>query len=362
MLNVFLDNKDYFRYPMKTYPKMIYISRMYHREYEHVFNYYRNRGSRVPTENIISKLVYIVSPSVDLDIATYFKHVDSRAKFVAKQFGISSTINIGYINDSIFYKNSQELLLYTEHDIDIFNFYKVWKEKTPIRTLYTDDTDLDFKLLNGTVERHTNDIAVFEIDVIEMCLMYKFWALERRRLDKSDHPSYFVYNIILPSMMKQHFDITLFNRFMNNFYNNYMLDERYRHPFMLSDYTRWIDSVQSELIRDVSNQPYPLKAIINRIPSVFNYNMLETLFINAPYYNRQDEWVLWMSRLKYITFFLDLLGKRGMGRNREYYNDLAIFVRYLENGNTNIYNRIKGDNVEQVRTFIQKIKEVCGRR
>lgn len=362
MLNVFLDNRFYFRYPKKEYTRFDYIQRMYKREYNRVHNYYRERGSRVPTQNLLSRLVFMVAPDIDNNIVEYFRLTDSRAKYIAKLFGISSTVNVGKIMENIFYLESQELLLYTEHDYDLFNMQSNWWSYSPIRVIYTDDTDLDFRMLNGTIDKQSDIVSVYEVDVILMCLMYKYWAIERRLKDKSIHPSYFIYNIILPNMMKQHFDLCIFNRFMNLYYDRAMLDDRYKHPFMVSDYTSGVDNVLKNIIKDTANQTMAIEAIINRIPTVFSVNMLEVLYIDAPYYNRQNEWVLWMARLQYIIFFLDLLGEKGKNRNRQYYNDLAIQIRYIENGATNIYNRVKGANAEKIREYIQKIKQVCGRR
>ena len=362
MINVFLDNRDYFRYPMKQYPRIEYIRTMYKREINKVIEYYTNRSSRVQTEHVLSKLVYIISPDINNSIVDYFRLVDSRAKYVAKQFGITSNINVGHLNNDIFYKDSKELLLYSETDIDIFSFGENWKRFKPVRVIYTTDTDIDFKLLNGTVEKPDLEISVYEIDVIALVMMYRFWALERQAREQSIHPSYFIYNYVLPSMLKQLTDITIFNRFMNLYYGNYMIDNPYKHPFMLSDYTSGIDSVLKSVIQDTKNSRYDIRSIINRIPTIFNYNMLETLFINQPYTNRNSEWVIWVARLKYINFLLDLLDKNGMARNRTLYNDLSIYIRYIDNGSANILNRVDGYNREQIRSYIKKIKEICGKR
>lgn len=362
MLDIFLNNRNYFRYPMKEYPRIEYIRKMYHRERNKVVHYYRNRGSRVNTEHVLSKLVYILSPDVNHSIVDYFRMVDARAKYTSKQFGLSSTINVGKVNEDIFYKNSKELLLYTEYDIDLFTFQDEWYKKQPVRILYTTDVEFDFKLLNGTVEKGDDEISVYEVDVRTLCLMYKYWAMKRRTLDKSDHPSYFIYNLILPNMLDQLTDIALFNRFMHIYYGDKFIEKPYKHPFMISDYTRHVDAILSNIVKDVKDSRYDIRAIINRVPTLFNYNMLEALYINQPYATRQCEWVIWVARLKYICFFLDLLGKNGMARNRELYNDLAIYVRYIDNGSANILNRVDGYNGERIRQYIQKIKDICGKR
>ena len=361
MIDIFVTKGSNHRFPTKKYGNIDYIQRMYNREIDRVVEYYSNRNSRVRTEHVLSKLIFIVSPDYNLPITEYFRLVDSRAKYVSKQFDISSTINKGELVD-VFYNGAPELLLYTEYSHNIFSFKDNWKNYNPVRIINTEDTNLDYRVFNKELNYYGTDFPVFEIDVITMCLMYKYWALERNLLEKSTHPSYFVYNIIFPNMIRQHMNMINFNRMIGTFYNELATSEGIKHPFMLSGYTKHIDAINNMYLRDVHNKPLKIRELISKIPTIDGSNMFFNLFINCPYYNRQNEWVLWISRFRYIIFFLELLGERGRNNNKDVMNELYINIRYIENGSTNIFNQIPNIFQDRVRTHIEKIKEICGRR
>ena len=255
MIDIFVTKGSNHRFPTKKYGNIDYIQRMYNREIDRVVEYY------------------------NLPITEYFRLVDSRAKYVSKQFDISSTINKGELVD-VFYNGAPELLLYTEYSHNIFSFKDNWKNYNPVRIITTEDTNLDYRVFNKELNYYGTDFPVFEIDVITMCLMYKYWALERNLLEKSTHPSYFVYNIIFPNMIRQHMNMINFNRMIGTFYNELVTSEGVKHPFMLSGYTKHIDAINNMYLRDVHNKP--LKN--NSIPGVFIF--VATLFtINSPIYS-----------------------------------------------------------------------------
>ena len=203
---------------------------------------------------------------------------------------------------------------------------------------------------------------VTELDVNLMMLMYYKWCKIRLQQDRSTNPGAFIYKIIYPNMMKTHIDIAIWNRFMWKFYKYDMPNFELDHPFHVINFTRHIDDILGLVIKDLDKGNYYLEQLIETVPTVVNNNMLNALYINRPIYNRQSEWAIWIARLKYINFLIDILGERGVHRNRDLLYNLPSRIKALENRSTEFESKLPNIMLTDYKGEIESIKQKIGRR
>ena len=363
MFSFFLRKNHNIATPLKKYSKFDWIRRRYEFEINKITDYYTHRTRAVNNTNLFSRMIFLLQPNLDLDIATYFRYVDQNSEYLARQFKMVSNISKGSVYKNLFYKdNSYAIVNYVENDINIFTIGDSWRELVPLRMIYTNSTSVDFYQMDKTrIPEHQN-LTVCELDVNMMLLQYRYWAKERLRDDFSTNPNVYVYQMLYPRFVNSGIDIALFNRLMALYYNYSIEENDIRHPFHVLDYTNGIDSIYKEVLSHMDKGNMMLEQMLRMIPTLYYDNMLDALYINRPIYTRQSEWSIWVSRLKYFNFLIDLMGPRGISRNRMYLYNLPTLIRQLENRSTDLTMVLSNDLLSMVYTEIEKIKTKIGRR
>lgn len=365
MLSLFLRNPKSFdiQYATPEYSRFDLIKRRYLEELSKIKDYYRNRDRAVNNRHILARLVNTLAPSIDLDDVEYFKNVSINAPYIAKQFNIVSNIHNGTILESTFYaNNSKELFLYVNNIRDPFSFKNNWLDAESVRIIYTENTDLDFHIPFGNKDFREPTLTVFEIDIVAMLMQYKYWCISRLKNGMSTNPNVFVATIVIPNTLNNMLDLTIFNRYLTLYKYGVCKAFAIKHPFNVLDFSSNVDRILLDIIKHTSDKSMPVEQILNIIPTIVNDNMLEALKINSSFFTRQSYWVLWVSRINYISTLLDLLGKKGIARNRLYANILPVEIRLLQNRNTDLYAKLPEGILDNFNTDLDKIKKIVGTR
>lgn len=325
-------------YPMKEYSKMDYVRRRYLSELERIKTYYRfQRVRSVENQHFLCRLINMVIPSIDLDDYEYLAELDANVDFIARQFKIVSNISHGDVIRNMFYKsNSTELLLSVRNDLDMFTFPKIWREFASIRPIYTEELSIDFAIPFGDKDLKYESLSVYEIDIVAMALQYKYWAKEQNQINRGIAVGTFVAMVVLPNMLDNMLDLTIFNRLIALSYNIPLPPLKYDHPFHVLDMEDDIDAILIDILKTIEGKGYFLKQLVDTIPSIANPTMSKALFINKNIFTRQSQWALWVSRIHYINVLLRLLGKEGIAKNRSDMYALPVEVKQLERRGTDI--------------------------
>lgn len=348
-------------FPVKKYSGFNFIKEHYLQELSKVKHYYRNRERATSNTNLISKLVSLLIQNIDLDDYTYAALVKAESRFIAKQLKITNNVSHGDYHENIFYKeNSIEILLEVTSDSLLYNLKNTWEEIVPVRCIYTENTDLDFYQMDGSKSLNKLMLSVYEIDTVMLMLQYKYWAKFRMESGQSINPNAFVINYVLPNIISNMLDLTLFNRYLALANNKIIPKFKIGHPFVVSDYSDKIDNIFKVVVSDTDDENIYLEQLIMTIPSIVNSNMLYALALHHVYYTRQSEWVLWSSRFFYIYELLIALGERGISKNREELYELPAKIRQLENRSTEI--KLPGILMQDLDNKVMEIKRKLGRR
>ena len=363
MIRYFTSKRNGLALPIKKYTRFDYLRNRYQLELEKIKAYYRERDTAINNNHILSKIIDLLDASISLDINKYYEIVDTQGPYVCRQLGLVSNINNGEIFENIFYKqNSYEIINYVTNDIITYELETDWKNRECLKVTYTDETDLDFHLLNGSKSKYKESLTVFELDVPMMLLMYRSWSKARLRENKSTDSNVFISTIVIPNALNNMLDLVLFNRFMCITNNINIPLFRIKHPIPVFDYSYGIDKIYKEVVKDVYNNNIYLDQMMSTIPCMFNSNMKDTLFINRPYPNRQSEWVIWLARIKHISFILNVLGYRGIAKNKDVFNSLPYLLKELKNRSTNIYSKLNGILLNNFIKEVEEIEKYVGTR
>lgn len=364
MFSYFLNNNiDPTDYVIKKYTRFEYFQRRYRHELDRVVSYYKLRERAVNNRHILSRLVNMIAPNINLDDVTYLKIVTATAKYVSKQFGITSTINYGVAHESIFYGyNSTELLIYKESSIDIEYVSHNYDSVVSVKPIYLEDTDLDYYVPMGTKDLRKPSLAVFELDIVMMLMQYKYWALDRTYSDLGTNPNVFIATVVIPNMVYQTFDLALWNRFVAIHRTERIPQFAIKHPFPLLNFDTKVDDIYRDIDKFVSDDIIPLGGLLDTIPAAYSETMNNVLEIDIKYYTAQSEWVIWLSRIFVINDLIDILGEKGRIRNVLLINELPVKMRLLDNRSTRLEGMLPEVIYERYVNTINGIKLKVGKR
>lgn len=334
---------------IKKYPSMDYLRRRLDIEYRKVIDYYSHTDMVTYNTNILSQLVYQLQGDLyrynDIE---YFTKLENIKDYTARALGFNTTGNIAKpISNTLFRDNSKEIYVslpttYKYVNIDMDNIYNY----NPIKVLYTGYDELDFYICNGKKSYYAKEgFNIIGIDITLLMLMYSKWLKDRVLNNESGNTNQFIYTIILPRINNTMLDFAIFNRLMKLYYKEPMIPNKYTHPMFVLDLSLAIDKILLEYIKDVSNSVRTLDDYIKQIPTIHLKDMANLLYFNINMYNRQESWLMWMSRISIIRFILDLMGEKGRNRNTNYIEKLQHYIRELENNMTSV-TRIKDPGIK----------------
>lgn len=357
-------NIDNTNYPVKEYPRMDYIKRRYITILNYVLNYYHSNDKSVLNNHLFSKIISMLYDNYKTDPMELYRRLNNSRDYISRQFGLVSNASFGKIHNNILYKNnSKEIFISTDTFIDPYDFPTNWMDFTPVRIVFGEELNIDFYPFDGTKEKQFKSLSVFEVDIVILVMMYNYWSLERIQKDMSTNINIFVKTIVLPKIIPSCLDLTIWNRYMNIFYNNISnTGYTYRHPFPIIDMTNDVDNILRNIINDTNNKTMLYNNILAYVPGIISKNAQSTLHINLDYWTKQSEWSVWLSRIKYIEFLIDIGGSKGKDRNRLDINKLPEYIRLLENGSTPINTMLDDDLKRDFYNSIEKINNLLGKR
>lgn len=344
MIDFFVNKPSNIEFPIKKVPKWDYIRRMYRFSIDNLVSYYNSRSIVIKNNHILSKIIGLAYPFKNLGLADdikFLKYIDVNSKYVAKHFRLVNNITNGEIFHNIFYKeNSVEIICQTDFNYDFKDVMENYLNYSPIRVVYTEETALDFHMLDGKKSKKEPSLTVVELDITLMLLMYRAWCKRRLKFGMSINENLFIGSIVIPNAIRPMVDNIIFNRFIKIAKNEHIPDFELKHPMFVYDLSRGVDEALKSLAPHLVDNSILLEHFINTIPTIYNTDMFETLKLNRSMYNRQSLWSIWMARVKYIDTLIDLLGTNGMKRNTVTLFSLPYDIRELKNRNTSFYSKL----------------------
>lgn len=363
MINLFYNNTSGIAHKLETYPKFRYIRDKMSINISNVLSYYHNRTRAVNNGHIISRLIDLTVPSIDLDIVDYLYHVKVQAPFVCKTLQITSNINYGKTHESIFFgRNSKELLMYVENDIDIYTIKDTWQTLSAINPIYIDDPIVDYRVPNGTKDYAVDTLSVFEIDPVLLLLQYKYWALSKQLENSSTNVNVFVATVVLPNMIPKLVDLGLYRRFEYYMEDISIPQTIIKHPILVYDYTPLYDEIIKYVANKYKHRTIFIERILQEIPAVTNINMLEVLKVNTRFHTTQSLWVDVLSRIFTVKRLVVFIGNGGIVTNSYLLRRIPIKLRQLENQLTRLESLLPESIYNKYMATVTVLKNKLGKR
>lgn len=329
-------------------------------EISKIRDYYRYRDGKVSNNNMLVRLITTCMINYNRDIFEYVHMLDNDLLHYTKTFNIVSQVSKGSVLENvIFHKNSLELFIYEEADINLITIDDLWRDLRPIKILKYDDTDTSLRIPNNKISFSTPTLSIFKIDIKKLLIQYRYWALERLYKDFSTDPAAFLYEMVFPTLIYDILDFSILNRIRKINEHLIMEPNINKHPFLIFDLNDSIDRYIKNMLKYIKHENKTFTNIMKNIHLICSENMYELVFDNY-LINSNNRYVYFLSKIPHIILLLEISNRETLKRNKDFINNLKIFIKKIERDRSmdNIDNElVKAEYEINMSILKQKLKE-----
>lgn len=273
--------------------------------------YYRSGAYAVGSDHELIKLLFGLTISTDTELDRYHKVVDNKALTVAQQLGFTTTMSKGRIFNNVFFAGaSREVIIVTDEPFDPVEVTENWKDARPIQILRHGFDNIDCFPLTGKVI--SNGLSVFAINLPMLAVQYrayrqwqKTYATEETGRNSIYH---FCYAYPINNMIYDAMDHAVFNRMVRMRAGQETTDNRFQHPFHVTNFTARSDRIQSLILASLDGMSRDLINIALTIPLVGKQTAEELFRLPDIAESRQLNWAIYLARIDMLMFFLSFPG------------------------------------------------------
>lgn len=343
-------------------PKFKHVKSVLTRQTQDVIDYYRFHNRNIPSNHLLIRLIYSLNVSLERDLLSYVGAVQDKTGKLAKTYKLIHPTNQNVETwDGTFYnKNTAEYIIASEEDFNVTVAWDKWRSIVPVKVHSHPFNDMSIGIPNGEYPEHLRKgPAVISINIAMLALQFRAWVHHvRNKKDYSLSIESFIYNYVIPNMIKRHTEICLINRTIATYHGEPLSGFTKVHPFHVSDYSDKVDEIL------VKRDSY-----LDRRKTSFNqiYLVFDTLYFStwakvlrlpdiAP--TRHTRWIFLLSYLPYIHFYLTVILKQDSRLDRQLAFSIQRHISYMNNAQSLPVNldQYTGILLEQVIQLLNNIK------
>jgi len=334
MLYLDIFDKEYVENTPKTgihIPTEInYLRRLYIFNNNNIVNYYRKRNFAVKNNHILSRLLEHIPLLLNYDNYRYLEYISNKLVYLAKHFKLTSELEKGIVHRGYFFGNGGEEIIIASHELfDINYVVNNWKDAKSVRVITTDRDDTKLLLPLGKNDGCKNILSVILINVPMLALQYREFMKEQQinseiLLTKNN----FIIKYVLPNMMSDVIDHIFLNRVIEAFYGEKSYEPNYHHRFKIFEPYTQLSKYSINTNKTLKSKKIDFINILRNIQLIFNEDASKLLVLPDIGYTRQIRWALLVSRLKYMSFLVDVNKDKKL--NNHYLNDWKRLIKRLE--------------------------------
>lgn len=248
-------------------------------------------------------------------------YLKNNVEYLANVIGCTSNRNKGkYFKDGdvtfiVLLDNNSNVLEKENYDI--------------VEVLYTDYTTIDFSY--GSKE----EFMVIKLNPIELVLDYLDWEKEKIKDDLPYSYNIYVATKILPKLWDTKLNYVIFNRFMNLYYEISMDKFKNKLPIQIINVENVLDNDLKKLIKFTTNTNRLHISTFMNSYKYLNFKLKDMLSFKDYVFTNNSYWIVWLTRINYIRFFLDLSEETESNvTNNDVIKKLFIYIRRYINRDT----------------------------
>lgn len=322
-----------------------------------VLRHIRNNRYSVGNDHLLVKILGTMRPNVDMDVFDYHRAISNRAEMAAKSNGLVSSLwrNPSNKNGVFYGRDSEEIYLHVNEDIDLLSLESDWRSLRPVRVLRHPRTDTSLSMLDGRRWSGENGLCVISIDPVALAMQY-YYFIQQEGLVEDTYLTYgqFVYKYPLANMLISHHDIAFMNRLIALYDGSSVAQFENTWPMLIRDYTPQVDRYLMDRISTIGLVNLPHVDMMRQVQTPMANDLASLVKLPSTPITRQNLWVVVIARIPIISFLCKVDFDTGNMRNtqnhstirkeiREMLSDRSMFSRLSSGTGQRIFDVINND-------------------
>ena len=216
MIDLFL-NKNTFTYRDRVPPSINNVYAKIKMYLNSVIDYYHRSNTIVNNENVLIQLLNSLDVDYRWSDIVIINYVRNNTQGLIKPLMLSSSITINTIADNMSIISGAKEIIYTVDYTNLTNYRNInasnWKTQEPLKFRNHDIRDLYFN--HPTRMTLDKDIVIYELDILKLILMYKYYCLEREETEQYISRLEFIGRYVLTNSIHSMADIVMLNNYLD---------------------------------------------------------------------------------------------------------------------------------------------------
>lgn len=224
--------------------------------------------------------------------------------------------------------NDEKLSYMVLLDTDDSNLNK--KDHDIISVVYTDYCKLDFSYATE------DEFMILKINPTELIMDFLEW--EKTIAIENNLPgtyNNYIATRLLPKIWDSKINFILFNRFINLYYHIENPKFKNKLPIQIVNLENLIDNDLNRILKLTTiNKKLDIRTFLNSF-KYLDKKLVDILNFDKHIFTSTSYWMVWLSRIVYIRFFIDLSSTTdSMNTNNDNIKTMIIDIKRFENRNT----------------------------
>jgi len=304
--------------------KLNYATRLIREYLKIIRKYYRNSGFYVKRPNKLVTLIEELNINIHDSEQDVFFSLKDKADYVSNELGFidGREFNSDPFMNTVFDNVPEYFITASDMKKGLTCIY------SNVNTLFLTHPKRYERIYDGDAYN------IYVVDPVKLGMEYYKWAnkeLENNPETYSIDPAKFIYVKSITDTIPDIFKYGIFNRYVSLFYNRDLEPFSNYNPFYIKDIDPLITSIQNWYIDEIEkNSNITYQELLSILTDFNNGNMLDVYAMPNVFFNRKSYWVLFLSRVDYFSFMLDIVDKK---RNKASINDLKIWLKLAKRNN-----------------------------
>ncbi len=341
------------------FPDVNYVRRISMENIDKLTNYYRTRIYRVKSNHLLVQILNHLYIPLTIENERILDSILVRGERVGKMFKLTSSFTYGDIFNGVFFGNNvDEIILYDDSYFSIIDMDIHWRNYRPVRVLFHPKSDLDLMLPNGKKSSNEGGTAVISVNIGMLAIQYKKFMEDQLLKNPDQTPldaSYFIHMYVLPNMLPDILDWSIYNRFIYNLDSYKKPDVYFRHPIVINKVDDKVDKIIEKEQKLLLGNGLFIADYFKHLISVSNKNMWYNMLLPDYALTLQSTWAILLSRIRVIADISQLGGPSFIKKNKAEINLLLRDIKYL-NVDRVIREKASSSFIDLYNESIEKIK------
>lgn len=292
-------------------------------------NYKKEYPLRIDSNHLLISLLASLTTTFHGDLIEYTSKVEEEVRRLAGAFKLTTASVKGKVHEGVFYKGVSEVITLSSSANTFVDLWWDWRQVSPVTIHNHPFTQIELfdPAVQDSPRITTDEVAYINIDLPLLASQYRMY----RASYPDSNLANFVTQVVLPSMMKSHLDLVLFNKVLVAAQIIKPTRVKTNVPIGQPMLDKAGDDLALEIYKGLLNRPLEARQILSTIPTLYSKShVLEAAKHPDILGTQQSKWAIHSQAINKAKLILTV------AKHRNHYDRMLPLLNRIRRNNIHI--------------------------